>query len=86
MTAPALLTHPEWTPADGEVVLVADWKARRDGYGRLMLSAWWWTDYIPDLPSGPHVRGQAFITRPEDHHDEWVARGYTVRVEQDVAA
>lgn len=80
--APTLQARPDLVPAKGEVALVADWTARRDGYGKIIFTTWWWVDHIPGLGPGPHVRGQVFVSRPEDHHDSWTAQGYDVHVEQ----
>jgi len=74
------LIRPEVLPAAAdEIVIEADWTARRDGYGRTQFFAYWWPGrfWLPSEPSA-----QCFHASPERYAEQWEAEGKSVRVEQ----
>ena len=65
-------------PTDaGEVVIEANWAARRDGYGRVQFFAYWWPGRFWNLDE---PSAQVFVARPEDYAAQWEAEGKKVRV------
>lgn len=68
------------TLVNGKVVLVTDWTATRDFFGRILFTAWWRPGrfWAPDEPAG-----QCFLANPEEEAQRWADKGYTVRVEDE---